>query len=54
MANRRDNERSNPSGRSASEDKGDMSLREAGQKGGQRVRELIEEGKDSGGSGSDR
>jgi len=49
MPNQRDNERSNnnQSGRSASEDNGDMSVREAGQKGGQRVRELVEEGKES-------
>ncbi|MBP1473271.1 small, acid-soluble spore protein, alpha/beta type [Frateuria sp. MAH-13] len=57
MANQRDNERSNQqSGRSASDDNGDMTVREAGQKGGQRVRELVEEGKDSEGgrSGNDR
>jgi hypothetical protein len=49
MANQRDNERSNDnqSGRSGNEDRGDMSVREAGQKGGQRVRELVEEGKES-------
>ena len=34
--------------------KGDMSVREAGQKGGERVRELVEEGKQSEGSGSGR
>ncbi|HET6806514.1 MAG TPA: small, acid-soluble spore protein, alpha/beta type [Frateuria sp.] len=56
MANQRDNERSNQqSGRSASDDNGDMSVREAGHKGGQRVRELVEEGKESeGGRSSDR
>ena len=53
MANQRDNERSNnnQSGRSSSEDNGDMTVREAGQKGGQRVRELVEEGKESEGGG---
>lgn len=57
MANQRDNERSNnnPSGRSASEDNGDMTVREAGHKGGQRERELVEEGKAAeGGRDSDR
>jgi uncharacterized protein len=56
MANQQDNERGNQrSGRSASEDNGDMSVREAGHKGGQRVRELVEEGKESEGDrGSDR
>lgn len=54
MANQRDNERSNtrPSGRDASWDNGDMSVREAGHKGGQRVRELVEEGKESEGDRS--
>ena len=55
MANQRDNERSNnnQSGRSSNEDNGDMSVREAGHKGGQRVRELVEEGKESeGGRGN--
>ncbi|MEI7037857.1 small, acid-soluble spore protein, alpha/beta type [Fulvimonas yonginensis] len=45
-----DNERSNQQqtgGRSSHEDNGDMTVREAGHKGGQRVRELIEEGKES-------
>jgi hypothetical protein len=53
MANQRDNERSNnnQSGRSSNEDSGDMTVREAGQKGGQRVRELVEEGKESEGGG---
>ena len=53
MANQRDNERSNNNqfGRSSSEDNGDMTVREAGQKGGQRVRELVEEGKESEGGG---
>jgi len=57
MANQRDNERSNnnQTGRSANEDNGDMSVREAGHKGGQRVRELVEEGKESeGGRGNER
>lgn len=57
MANQRDNERSNnnPSGRSASEDNGDMTVREAGHKGGQRERELVQEGKAAeGGRDSDR
>jgi hypothetical protein len=50
MANQRDNERNNSnnqSGRSSNEDNGDMTVREAGHKGGQRVRELVEEGKES-------
>ena len=48
-----DNERSNNQpGRSANEDNGDMSVREAGQKGGQRVRELVEEGRESEGDRS--
>lgn len=54
MANQRDNEGSNnQSGRSSNEDNGDMTVREAGQKGGQRVRELVEEGKDSEGGRGD-
>ena len=32
---------------SSGSDKGDMTVREAGQKGGERVRELVEEGKES-------
>lgn len=49
MPNQRDNERNNnqQSGHSANEDNGDMTVREAGHKGGQRVRELVEEGKES-------
>jgi len=56
MANQRDNEKQNQSGRSSNEDNGDMTVREAGQKGGQRVRELVEEGKqaEAGRSGNDR
>jgi hypothetical protein len=48
MPNQRDNQRNeNQSGRSSNEDNGDMTVREAGHKGGQRVRELVEEGKES-------
>lgn len=55
MPNQRDNERNNQSGgRSSQSDNGDMTVREAGQKGGERVRELVEEGKQSEGSGSGR
>lgn len=56
MANQQNNERggSHQSGHSSNEDKGDMTVREAGQKGGQRVRELVEEGKESEGSGGNR
>jgi hypothetical protein len=41
------------SSRSGGNASGDMSVREAGQKGGQRVRELVEEGKESEGGRGD-
>lgn len=40
--------------RSTKEGKGSMTVEEAGHKGGQRVRELIEEGKEAEGKGSER
>lgn len=55
MKNQQDNPRNKQQagGRSSHEDKGDTTVREAGHKGGQRVRELVEEGKESeGGRGS--
>jgi len=57
MPNQRDNERNNQSGggrSSQQSDNGDMTVREAGQKGGERVRELVEEGKQSEGGSSGR
>ncbi|GHE27821.1 hypothetical protein ACFOED_11085 [Vulcaniibacterium thermophilum] len=54
MANTRndDNERNQGSRQATGRDEGDMSVREAGQMGGERVRELVEEGKRAEGGGS--
>ncbi len=46
-----DTNRNNAQNDTSREDSGDMSVREAGHKGGQRVRELVEEGKESEGQG---